>query len=131
MNGSLKRPVTKLRRINGDCCGVAGDWDIGQEILHWYERGAKPEDYPEFQKKENEFVGLLVVTKDKRVLKYERSPYPMDFTEAGVFAMGSGRDFAYGALECGADAIKAVWVASRYDAYCGFGVDVLVPGEGE
>lgn len=98
-------------------------------MLQWYERGAKPEQFPDFQKKENEFVGLLVITKDKRVLKYERSPYPMDFTEAGQFAMGSGRDFAYGAMEMGADAIKAVWVASRFDAYCGFGVDVLVPGE--
>lgn len=126
-NGSLKRRVTKLRRINGDCCGVAGDWDHAQAMLKWYENGAKPEDYPEFQKNLDNFVGLLVITKDRRILKFERSPYPMDHTETFQFAMGSGRDFAMGALEMGADAHKAVEVASRLDAYCGFGVDVLIP----
>lgn len=49
----------------------------------------------------------------------------MHFSENVPICYGEGRDFAYGALEMGANAIKAVEVASKYCISCGMGIDVL------
>lgn len=123
--GGLKRKTTKIFKIDGHLVGVSGDFDYAQTMLTWFKGGAKPEDFPDHQKHDEKWVGILVVTPDKRVLKYERSPYPMDFTEGGVACIGSGRDFAYGALYMGATAYRAVEAACQYETGCGMGIDVL------
>lgn len=127
--GDLRRTVTKIRRIRGHLCAVAGDWDRGQEMFDWFEKGADTESVPHFMRTENDWVSLLVITPDGRCLKYERSPYPMDFTESvekdGFYAFGSGRDFAIGALAWGASASGAVKVANIHCPSCGMGVDTL------
>lgn len=127
--GSLKLAGTKIFKINECLVGFSGDFDFAQSMKFWFENGGQPEKYPANQSDETRWVGMLVVTPELKVYKYERSPYPMDMTEAGVYAFGSGREFALGAIAMGADAIKAVQVASRYDTGCGFGVDVLRIGE--
>lgn len=123
-NAGLKRRVTKLRRIRGHLCAVSGDFDYAQEVFHWFESGADPANYPACQRTEN-WVSFLVITPDRRILKYERSPYPADFTGDGVYAMGSGRDFAIAAVYLGFDAVKGVEVASVFEAGCGLGCDYL------
>lgn len=46
-----------------------------------------------------------------------------------LFVLGI-RDYAYGALAMGADAVRAVEVACEYDNGCGMGIDVLtIEGE--
>lgn len=124
-NSGLKRMVTKIYRINGHLIGFSGDYDYAQAMRKWFEEGADKDKFPKHQEDDNKWVGMLVITPDKRVLKYERSPVPMDFTEGEAMCIGSGRDFAFGALAMGADAIKAVQVACIYEASCGMGVDVL------
>lgn len=125
----LVRTVTKSRIIRGHLCAVAGDWDLAQEMFMWFEKGAKPDDVPPFFRSKDDWVAFVAITPDKRVLKFERSPYPMDFTETvekdGWFVFGSGRDFAVGALAMGASPEEAVMVASKYCTTCGNGVDVL------
>lgn len=123
-NSDLVRKVTKIRRIRGHLVGVSGDWDRAQEIFDWFERGAEHEKLPAFQKADD-FIGLLVITPDKRIFKYERSHVPMDFSEEDWFCMGSGRDYAYGALYMGANAASAVMAASAFSTSCGEGVDTL------
>lgn len=125
----LMRTVTKSRIIRGHLCAVAGDWDLAQEMFVWFERGAKPDEVPPFFRSKEDWVAFVAITPDKRVLKFERSPYPMDFTETvekdGWFVFGSGRDFAVGALAMGASPEEAVRIASKYCTTCGNGVDVL------
>jgi len=125
----LMRRVTKIRRINDHLCAAAGDWDLAQEMFHWFEQGAEPGKEPACMRNKDDWVAFLVITPDKRVLKYERSPYPMDFTEAatgdGWYVFGSGRDFAIGALAAGADIHTALEIVSRYCAGCGMGADIL------
>jgi ATP-dependent protease HslVU (ClpYQ) peptidase subunit len=96
-----------------------------EELMRWFELGSDESKYPEFQKKDDEFVGMMVITPDKRVLKYERSPIPMEYPEEKWYAIGSGRDFAYGALHMGADAVKAVEATIAYSSSCGLGIDTL------
>ena len=124
-NAGLKRQVTKIFVINGHMVGFSGDFDYAQTMKHWFESGCKPEEFPKHQEDDNKWVGMVVITPDKRVLKYERSPYPMDFTEAGAHCFGAGRDFAYGALAMGANAVEAVEVTCRYENSCGMGIDFL------
>lgn len=124
-NGGLKHKATKIFKIDGHLVGVTGDFDYAQAMLEWFRNGAKPESFPDHQKEDSKFVGMLVITPNKQILKYERSPYPIDFTECGVTCIGSGRDYAYGALYMGATAYRAVEAACQYDTHCGMGIDVL------
>lgn len=130
-HSDLVRKVTKVRRIREHLVAVSGDWDRAQELFKWFELGADETKYPEFQKTDNDFVGMLVITPDKRILKYERSPVPMDFSEEDWFCMGSGRDYAYGALYMGAGAAIAVMAACAFASTCGLGVDELKFEEAE
>ncbi len=126
-NNGLVRTVTKIRRIRGHLCGGAGELAFLQEMFAWFERGADPSDLPAFQKT-NEFVNFLAITPDGRILKYENSAYPIDFTESGSYAFGSGRDIAMAALFLGKSAKEAVEVACALDVTCGNGVDTLTLG---
>lgn len=125
----LARTVTKIRRIRGHLCAVAGDWDLAQEQFEWFANGADPSNIPPYFRNKDDWVAFVAITPTGRVLKYERSPLPMDFTESvrkeGFFCFGSGRDFAIGALSMGADARTAVKVAIMHCPSCGNGVDTL------
>lgn len=57
-------------------------------------------------------------------MRYEREPHPFEIEEP-FYAFGSGMDIAIGALAMGANAIKAVEIASRYSSHCGNGIDTL------
>lgn len=122
----LGRKVKKIRRIRGNLVGVSGQWDLAQEMFDWFAQGAKREAWPATQRTDDKWVGLLVITPRRRILKYESSPIPIDFTVERRYAFGSGRDFAYGAMAMGASAREAVLVASKYDINCGMGVDTLM-----
>lgn len=124
-NSGLKLTVTKIFRIRDHLVGFSGDFDFAYAMKQWFENGAKVEDFPKHQEDDNKWVGMLVVTPDNKVLKYERSPHPIDFTETGALCIGSGRDFAFGALAMGADARRAVMIACLYENGCGMGIDVL------
>lgn len=124
-HSDLKRRVTKIRRIRGHLVGVSGDWDRAQELLQWFEQGADVEKIPSFQKTADDYVGMLVITPDRRVLKYERTHVPMEYSEEDCYCMGSGRDYAYGALFMGANAESAVRAAITFASSCGMGVDTL------
>lgn len=124
-NSGLKLTTTKIFRIRDHLVGFSGDLDFAYAMRTWFENGADPEKFPKHQEDDNKWVGMIVITPDKKVLKYERSPYPMDFTEAKYLCIGSGRDFAFGALAMGADAYKAVMIACLYEASCGMGIDTL------
>lgn len=124
-SSGLRLRVTKIYKIRKHLVGFSGDWDYAQALKHWFENGCKVEEHPKHQDHNDNWVGMLVITPDKQVLKYERSPYPIDYTENGPICIGSGRDYALGALEMGANAATAVAVASKYDNGCGMGIDTL------
>lgn len=128
-DGGQKRAVTKIyRTTDGSLVAFTGDWDNAQTMLVWVNNGFDPDKFPEFQKSNDLWVGVLRITPDGRCLKYSRSPHPMDYTEdvkrLGVYAMGSGRDYAYGAFGAGVKLSElAVEITSRYCEGCGLGFD--------
>jgi hypothetical protein len=64
------------------------------------------------------------VTVIAKILRYEQDCLPYEI-EDKKYAIGSGRDFAIGAMEMGASAEEAVLVASKYEVSCGNSVDIL------
>lgn len=38
---NLRKSCNKIRKINDNLCGVTGDFDVAEEIFHWYAQGAK------------------------------------------------------------------------------------------
>jgi len=130
-NGGLIQICSKIFRIGKDLIGFTGDYDYGMGMKHWLENGADPDSFPDNQKDKDGWVGALVIKHDGRVLKYDRCPHPYDLSQNRFVCLGSGRDFAYGAMEMGADAVRAVEVACKYEASCGCGIETLALNNGK
>lgn len=123
-NGSLIRTTTKIFKVRGCLVGYTGGSCFGEQVLDWFKEGAQPEKYPESQRDKDDWSGLLVIRPSKEINMYERTPYPIKY-EDEIFACGSGRDFALGAMFCGKTAAEAVAIACQLDNGCGNGIDTL------
>ncbi len=71
-NSGLKRKVTKIYKIHGDLVGFSGDFDYAFAMKKWFEGGARVEEFPKHQEDNDKWVGVLVITPQRRVFKYER-----------------------------------------------------------
>ena len=122
-NGSLKRSMPKIWKY-GDLmiAGVGTAINI-EAMRNWIMGGLLPDKFPKLCETEG-MSSVWLINKSGKIAKFEHAPYPIEYYDK-VFCDGSGRDFAYGAMAMGADAVKAVEVASEYCCECGGGVDVL------
>lgn len=116
--GTTPVPVTKVFRVGDIVVGYAGTASSIICHLEWMQAGC-PNPPPDFA----DDFGCLLVERGKlyrvgHTLARERIDMPH-------WAIGSGADYALGAMAMGADARTAVEVASRYDIGTGLGVDVL------
>lgn len=94
---------------------------IALRRLHWFEQGAKLEEWPESDS--DDYVCLIIW--DREGFRFfEDGPFALP-VENAFWAFGCGRDFALAAMHCGKDAREAVEIASRFDNGCGLGVDVM------
>jgi hypothetical protein len=84
-------------------------------LVEWYLAGAKVEDFPPMVRAMRD--AELIVVDRQGVRRYEAAPYAVDHGMT-MCAFGGGRDFAYGALACGAPATQAAQVACRYSPVC-------------
>ena len=123
-NCAQRNTASKAIRIpSGEVVAWCGEQDQGLILAKWYEDGADPSKWPEFQKDKEDW-SRLVVASESGVKFYERHPVAM--VEHDAFqAFGSGRDYAMGAMAMGATAAQAVKVASQFNVHCGMGVDVF------
>lgn len=117
----LRTKTKKIFEHDGYIIAFTGDDDKGRHLLEWYINGCKYSEWPEFQKDKDHWTRLIIASTEGCFV-YEQTAYPIpilsDFT-----AWGSGRDFAIGAMEMGANAVQAVEVAIIHSIGCGFGVD--------
>jgi ATP-dependent protease HslVU (ClpYQ) peptidase subunit len=123
--GNLARSMRKISRYGDILIGGAGTRSAVDAVMNWVLKGCVAQDFPKLSSVPAERdVSLWVINKNGTIRKFEDSPFPMVYDD-NVFAEGSGRDFAYGAMAMGANAIQAVEIACRFDVTCGGGVDVL------
>lgn len=103
----------------------AGDINKLNDMRNWYLKGADPAKFPKSQMS-TPFCQFIVVTKQRgytsNLLRWEQSPTPITMGE-GIYAIGQGSHFAYGAMAMGATAEQAVEVANKFSIFCGLGVD--------
>lgn len=123
-SSSLHYAVTKIKRINGHLVGSGGDFSPINAMFRWFENGANPDALPDCQKDKDRWASLLVITPYKKILRYEQDGIPFEIEETRA-AVGSGRDYALGAMAMGASAALAVEIACRFDPSCGEGIDQL------
>lgn len=126
-SGNLIRYSTKIFREGDMLFGGAGTQTALGALRDWVLGGCKKDAFPAIPCSDGNVPHLWVINRNGTILKFEDSPYPIQYTDK-IFAEGSGRDFAYGAMEMGADAVRAVEVAIKFDVHCGGGVDVLTFG---
>jgi ATP-dependent protease HslVU (ClpYQ) peptidase subunit len=126
VSGTLKRSMTKIFRHGDILFGGAGVWTTLEAMRSWVMGGCVFGEFPTLPKddRDREVTSLWVVNRNGTILKFEDSPYPIRYNDP-IFADGSGREFAYGAMAMGANALEAVQIACQYDIYCGGGVDTL------
>lgn len=115
--------TTKIKALpTGEVMAWTGTRDQGLMLWDWYENGAVVEDYPKFQATDD--WTILIVARNGRAMEFNNQPVAMP-VEEGFMAWGQGAPFALGAMAMGADACKAVEVASHLCESCGMGVDAF------
>jgi len=132
VNNGLKRTTTKIFKVETENVGTfetallagCGDSAFINQMVDWYRRGAKPEDYPAQQRDKDDWQTIAVFKKGEFIEIYERTPFPV-IIEDVFFACGSGRDFALGAMACGKTAREAIEIAAQFDCGTGMGIDTL------
>lgn len=114
----------KIRRLDdGTLIGCSSNTPGQPEaVLDWYEKGADIESAPKFP--ENKFR-LLVVKPHGAAYLGEDSFFLAGPLHGDFFAVGSGQEFAIGAMEAGADARRAVEIAIKCDPWSGGEITVL------
>jgi hypothetical protein len=89
----------------------------------WWKDGADPTNVPP-QGGSTEDCGNFIVFADGRCFIFSHMvPYACE--EAAPFAIGSGADYAVGAMKAGADACRAVEIAIECDVNSGGPVEVI------
>jgi ATP-dependent protease HslVU (ClpYQ) peptidase subunit len=127
--GGTRHTTTKIKRIEkgkfkGYLMAGAGCTSQANQMMAWFELGADPSVFPKYQDTDDLSAQLLVIAPTKEILRFDFNPLPSVFFDE-VYAMGNGREVALGAMAMGADAKRAVEVASGICEGCGQGVDFL------
>lgn len=126
-SGNVRLKTSKGKRLSsGEVIAWTGEIPHGLHVMQWYENGAKSNDFP--HKKDDECSGTLIVISPNgnHVKTYADLHIPIFYPYVEFMAWGSGRDFALSAMDMGANAVKAVQIAMKYDIYCGIGQDIFI-----
>jgi hypothetical protein len=67
----------------------------------------------------------MMIDEEGRVFLFDSSPWASGPIDCEFYAIGSGADFAMGAMAMGASAEEAVRIACQLDPHCGLPVTVL------
>lgn len=120
ITGTCQGKVSKVvRNSKGDICGGAGEAGAIQPMLWVFEHDG------EFCKVKGNCAFLVVRKESGAVYEFSKeSPQGITWISP-YYVMGSGKEYAVGALTMGASAKKAVEIASMYDDSTGSEVEVF------
>lgn len=113
--------ITKIAKRGPVLAGVSGALFAAQAFLDWFARGMVG-DPPKMPDGDATTFGLII-TPDDHVLVW--GPRGWERTRNPTVSMGSGGEFASGAMAMGATAAEAVRVAMQFDTKTGGEITVL------
>lgn len=127
--GNHKTRYKKIRKYSKPdvvLIGTCGDSEVGEAFVCWYEDQMRKDKGEKLENSNNSYphtdtFHALVLHKDGRLSWYGKQGYAINITER-YFGIGSGSDFALGAIMAGADLRKAVRIASLCDINTGLGI---------
>jgi len=119
--GDTIKTCTKIFKVGDDAVAFCGTNATAMRLLDWYRSGSDKKKWPESLQMGDYYCEMIVANKDG-VKVYQQQPYPT-FVEGHFTAWGAGREVAIGAMAMGADAVRAVEIASYHCEGCGRGID--------
>ena len=130
-NRPLLERDSKIKRIKylgkPALIGVSGSLTLARKVVKWIEQGCDEDDTP--SRGDNESFEVIVITSDD-VLIYPNNYYPETMGNIR-FAIGSGANYAEGAMAHGASAVEAVKISESLDIFTGYGIDTLTLKKGK
>lgn len=113
--------IVKIKASGNAVLGFAGLSALRPVVFEWWEKGADPSEVSGPMKDQEWGLGVFL---HNEVRYYSHScPYPSLY--GYPFAMGTGENYASGALLAGATSRQAVEVAAQKDVYTGGKITVL------
>jgi len=103
----------KLFKVNNAYIGVAGTYSYAMMFVRWYKDQTK--EKPSSKLADDDFVALVI--RQGKAYAYDNNCIEMPMT--APCAIGSGSNFAMGAMYMGATAKQAVECAKQYCPYTG------------
>ena len=101
--------ITKIHRVGDRFVGTCGDlWQTQMYVKYLLEDKPLPS-------KELKDFNALILDKDGTIYHVDTTFNELELT--GPFAVGSGMDFAIGAMAAGASPKEAILIAGQYDPY--------------
>jgi hypothetical protein len=110
----------KIRAVNGSVYATSGDAGMLDPLIAWSEAGAAAKDVPQ---KYGDGWSFLVISREGRKLYTSGCPYPTPVPKE--FTLGSGGDYARGAMRAGKSPAEAVAIAIELDAASGGTIRVI------
>lgn len=113
----------KIARRGPYLAAVSGGMPAAQAFLDWFRRGCVG-DAPQIpESPDNAKAFCVIITPDDIVLTH--TPWGWERTRNVDLAMGSGANYAQGAMAAGASPEEAVRIACLYDTHSGGEIEVL------
>lgn len=127
-SGGARRRVRKVHKLTARdgqrfLVAFAGNGNFAEAVLAWM-RGQRDRPDPlAFMGADQLNSQCALVIDEKRRVWQLGCELTYSLMRERVYAFGGGQDFAWGALEAGATARKAIQIAMKRSDYAGLGVD--------
>lgn len=121
VSGGTVFKMSKIQRVNGSLIAGCGHTE---QVLKFIEWRKNPDTKPTFEERTWE---ALELTSDGRILWWGTELMPIEI-EDDYYAIGSGSDYAMGAMAMGASPSQAIKIAAIYDPSTGPDVQSLKLG---
>lgn len=122
-------PATKITRgPAGELIGLAGSLAKSEYFKAWYLAARDPATWPELLRDKEDKIEALVLAADGSGSITYYCDYPYGVQVGTVAAIGTGQEFAMGAMLAGKSAPEAVKIACQLDIRSAMPSVISVPG---
>lgn len=128
-SGGVRRGVRKVFKVTAPggsryLVAFAGDGSFAMAVLAWMRGGRRPDPLGFLTQNELGNQCCLAIDERRRCWSLSNNLFWHPMRER-IFAFGAGQEFAWGALEAGASARRAIEITAKRSDYAALGVDCV------